>query len=63
MLASVEKNRSKVKKVDVQTLLPDDGQNGLKYVRGLTIKFANSILCSSRGRSGQKPQYDLMTLA
>jgi hypothetical protein len=31
-------------------------------IRGLTIKFANSP-CACHGSSGQKPQYDLMTLA
>jgi hypothetical protein len=33
------------------------------YLRGLTIKFANSPPCACRGSSGQKPQYGLMTLA
>jgi hypothetical protein len=32
------------------------------FVRGLTIKFANSPPCACRGSSGQKPQYGLMLL-
>jgi len=32
------------------------------YVRGRTIKFANSPPCACRGSTGQKPQYGLMTL-
>jgi hypothetical protein len=35
----------------------------LRTMRGLTIKFANSPPCVSRGSSGHKPQYGLMTLA
>jgi hypothetical protein len=32
-------------------------------IYGLTVKFANSLPCACRGSSGQKRQYDLMTLA
>jgi hypothetical protein len=35
----------------------------LNYIRGLTIKFANSPPCACRGSSSQKPQYGLITLA
>jgi hypothetical protein len=32
-------------------------------MKRLTIKFANSPPCACRGSSGQKPQYDLVTMA
>jgi hypothetical protein len=35
----------------------------MKFIRGLTIEFANSPPCACHGSSGQKPQYGLMTLA
>jgi hypothetical protein len=34
-----------------------------EFIRGLTVKFANSQPCACRGSSGQKPQYGLMTMA
>jgi hypothetical protein len=51
-----------------QALLIDPAHGGEHththtHTRGLTIKFANSPPCACRDSSGQKPQYDLMTLA
>jgi hypothetical protein len=33
-----------------------------RYIRGVTIKFANSPPCACHGSGGQKPQYCLITL-